>query len=128
MVRCRYDCSKLDQWEVVFTHADQLGLHLHFKTQETEIDTSKSALDGSGNVGVEHKLYYRELIARFGHHNALLWNLGEENTQTTAQRLDMAAEFYRMDPYRHNVVIHTYPNHIQQVYKPLLGRLDGLTG
>ena len=74
-------CSKLDQWEVVFAHADRLGLHLHFKTQETENDQD---LDG-GRLGTERRLYYRELIARFAHHLALNWNLGEENTNTTAE-------------------------------------------
>lgn len=36
--RLRFDCSKLDQWELVFAHADRIGLYLHFKTQETEND------------------------------------------------------------------------------------------
>ena len=36
--RLRMDCSKLDQWEVLFEHADSLGMYLHFKTQETEND------------------------------------------------------------------------------------------
>ena len=34
-LRDRYDCSKLDQWEVVFTHMDELGLAMHVVTQET---------------------------------------------------------------------------------------------
>ena len=50
------------------------GLFLHFKTQETE---NQGLLDG-GEVGPQRKLYYRELIARFGHHLALNWNMGEE--------------------------------------------------
>ena len=32
----------------------------------------------NGDLGPQRKLYYRELIARFGHHLALNWNLGEE--------------------------------------------------
>ena len=28
----RFDCSKLDQWEVLFEHADKIGMFLHFKT------------------------------------------------------------------------------------------------
>ena len=95
------------------------GLYLHFKTQETENDdqrlshertpgTVPEALDG-GAVGVERKLYYRELIARFGHELALNWNLGEENTQTPDEQRAMAAAFHELDPYDHLVVIHTYP-------------------
>ncbi len=41
----QYDCSKLDQWEIVFEHADSLGLFLHFKTQETENDRGQWGLD-----------------------------------------------------------------------------------
>ncbi|MEJ2703274.1 MAG: DUF5060 domain-containing protein, partial [Sedimentisphaerales bacterium] len=37
-VRDRYDCSKLDQWEIVFEHMDRLGIMLHVVTQETEND------------------------------------------------------------------------------------------
>ncbi len=120
----QYDCSKLDQWEIVFSHADKLGLYLHFKTQETEND---QLLD-NGNLGTERKLYYRELIARFGHHLALNWNLGEENTQTNAQRKAMAEYFAEHDPYRHHLVIHTYPKQQDDVYKPMLGNKSDLTG
>lgn len=122
--RFRFDCSKLDQWEIVFAHAQSKGLYLHFKTQETEND---HLLDG-GDLGPERKLYYRELIARFGHHLALNWNLGEENTQSTEQQKAMAAFFHRHDPYHHHIVIHTYPGQQQKVYAPLLGKRSALTG
>jgi hypothetical protein len=119
--RTRYDVSKLAQWEVVLSHADTLGLFLHFKTQETENDDHPThAFDGSGQVGRERRLYYRELVARFGHHLALNWNLGEENTQTQAQHRDMAAAIRELDPYGHLIVIHTYPNSQAFVYTPLL--------
>lgn len=120
----RLDCSKLDQWEIVFEHADQLGMYLHFKTQETEND---QLLDG-GDVGIERQLYYRELIARFGHHLALNWNTGEENTQTTAQQRAMAQWFEDQDPYNHHRVIHTYPNDHDAVYGPLVGNQSAYTG
>lgn len=119
-----FDCSKLDQWEILFEHADKLGMYLHFKTQETEND---QLLDG-GAVGTTRKLYYRELIARFAHHLALNWNLGEENTQTTQQRKDMAAYFAAHDPYQNHIVIHTYPDQHDAVYPALLGDASALTG
>lgn len=111
--RTRMDCSKLDQWEIVFEHADQLGMFLHFKTQETE---NECLLD-DGDTGPERRLYYRELVARFGHHLALNWNLGEENGkwgkghhkkkyQSTEQRQAMAQWFYDNDPYNHHIVLH----------------------
>ena len=61
---------------------------------------------------MQRKLYYRELIARFGHHLALNWNLGEENgalgehNQSTPQRKAMAEYFHDHDPYGHLIVIH----------------------
>ncbi|MBW3540746.1 MAG: DUF5060 domain-containing protein, partial [Planctomycetes bacterium] len=32
--KLHYDCSKLDQWQIVFDHAQSRGLYLHFKLQE----------------------------------------------------------------------------------------------
>jgi len=61
----RFDVSKLAQWEILFTHADEMGMFLHFKMGEQEND---QRMDSNGNLGTERKLYYRELIARFGHH------------------------------------------------------------
>jgi len=115
--RLRYDCSKLDQWEIVFAHMDRLGLALHVVTQETEND---QGLDG-GALDRQRKLYYRELIARFAHHPALVWNLGEENTNTDEQRKAFARYIHELDPYDHPVVCHTYPGRYDEVYSPLLG-------
>ncbi|MFK7924845.1 MAG: DUF5060 domain-containing protein [Bacteroidia bacterium] len=129
--RQRFDVSKLAQWEVLFAHADQLGLYLHFKTQETEND---QLLD-QGQLGVERKLYYRELIARFGHHLALNWNLGEENdiwselNDPTQLLIKSYADYIRsLDPYDHHIVIHSYPGQQNSVYNPLLGTNSALTG
>jgi len=121
--RLRFDCSKLEQWEIVFSHMDRLGLMLHVVTQEQEND---QLLD-EGDLGPQRKLYYRELIARFGHHPALVWNLGEENTNTDAQRKAFAEYIRRIDPYDHPIVVHTFPKQYDKVYKPLLGyaRLEG---
>jgi hypothetical protein len=115
-----FDCSKLDQWEIVFSHMDRLGLMLHVVTQETEND---QALDG-GELGLRRRLYYRELIARFAHHPALVWNLGEENTNTTQQRKAFSRYIRDLDPYDHPIVCHTYPGKYDEVYEPLLGYED----
>lgn len=122
--RLRMDCSKLDQWEIVFEHADKLGLYLHFKTQETEND---QLLD-DGNLGNERRLYYRELIARYSHHLALNWNIGEENTNTLQQRRDFAQYFRDHDPYQHLIVIHTFPGQHDDVYSDLVGNQSEYTG
>lgn len=131
-----YDCSKLDQWQIVFEHAQAQGLYLHFKMQETEMDDDvhgkqknrvSTALDG-GDLGVERKLYCRELVARFGHNLALNWNLGEENSQTPEQQRAMAGYLREIDPYDHPIVIHTFPNQQDKVYSKLVGDQSVLTG
>ncbi len=115
--RLRFDCSKLAQWEIVFSHMDRLGLMLHVITQEQEND---QGLDG-GELGRRRKLYYRELIARFAHHPALVWNLGEENTNTTEQRKAFSKYIHDVDPYDHPIVCHTFPGQYDKAYEPLLG-------
>ncbi len=124
--RLRMDVSRLDQWEMVFEHGEKRGMFLHFKTQEAE---NQLLLD-NGDTGVERKLYYRELIARFSHHLALNWNLGEENGswhnikgQSAEQRRAMAQYFYDNDPYHHHIVIHN-----GEWYDDLFGDQSKLTG
>lgn len=134
----QYDCSKLDQWGIVFDHAQKLGLYCHFKTQETENDDLffgrhqkprkvSTALD-DGTCGPERLLYYRELIARYAYLLALNWNLGEENTQSPELKREMASFFAKNCPYKHNIVIHTYPELQNEDYFPLLGNQSELTG
>jgi hypothetical protein len=142
--KLHFDVSKLDQWQIVFDHAQRMGLHLHFKLQEQENDDNHlgnpwgaerrtpgvipEALDG-GNTEIERKLYTRELIARFGYALALNWNLGEENTQTTEQQRAWAQYIAEMDPYNHNRVVHTFPGPTHEaVYPHLLGAQSALTG
>lgn len=131
-----YDVSKLDQWQIVFDHAQQQGIYLHFKLQENEIDDNlrggktvviPESLDG-GDTGPERKLYIRELTARFGYALGLNWNIGEENTQTSEQQFAMAMNLRDTDAYRHNVVVHTFPNEQEKVYPALLGSRSPFTG
>ena len=133
--KLHYDCSKLDQWGIVFDHGTNLGMYLHFKMQETEMDDHRTkgkdrvpeCLDG-GNLGTQRKLYCRELITRFGHNLALNWNLGEENTQSTAQQTAMIDYIAAHDPYGHNIVVHTYPERQESIYRALIGDKSKLTG
>src|SRR5690606_31902375 len=137
--KLHYDCSKLDQWQIVFDHAQSAGLYLHFKLQEQEIDDDRrghdekvagsvpTSLDG-GELGPERRLYCRELVARFGHALALNWNLGEENTQSAGEQRAMAAYLRELDPYDHPIVVHTFPGDQDKVYGALLGDQSALAG
>jgi hypothetical protein len=136
--KLRMDVSKLDQWQIVFDHAQANGLYLHFKLQEQENDDNRignEAATGSvpaamddGRLGPERKLYLRELIARFGYALALNWNLGEENTQSPEEQRDMANYIHDTDPYRHHIVVHTFPAWQDRVYSKLIGEQSVLTG
>lgn len=131
----RFDVSKLAQWEVVFTHMQSKGMMLHIVTQETE---NELLLD-NGETGDLRKLYYSELIARFGHHLGLTWNLGEENGpaswspngQNDQQRKDMTTFITEADPYNHPILLHTHSTaeDKEHLLPALLGftPLDGLS-
>ncbi|MFN3192830.1 MAG: DUF5060 domain-containing protein [Aureliella sp.] len=128
-----YDCSKLDQWGVIFDHATTKGMYLHFKLSESENSGFRKkdnvAFD-RGDTGPERKLYLRELVARYGYLLALNWNLGEENTQTVAQQSAMADYLSTIDPYHHLIVTHTggrWTAH-EKVYPKLIGDQSVLTG
>ncbi len=131
----RFDVSKLAQWEQLFQHMQNRGILIHLVTQETE---NERLLD-DGNVGPMRTLYYQELIARFGHHLGLIWNLGEENgyaewsppAQNTEQRKAMIRFFEQADPYQNPVLLHTHAEvgTREPVVEPLVGfeGLDGLS-
>ncbi len=116
--RYRFDCSKLDQWEIVFSHMDRLGIMMHVVLQETE---NECVLD-AGYLDVQRKLYLRELVARFSHHNAITWNLGEEHGpikwspygQTVEDTKKMAVYLRTIDPYDHLIVVHTHAEKTQR--------------
>ncbi len=122
--KTRFDVSKLAQWERVFAYGSQKGFFLHFKTHEEETD---HLMDG-GALGIEQKLYYREIIARFGHHPRLNWNLGEENDVPRDLQRDIAAYIRATSPYkRQHIVMHTYPPE-DHFYAELVGDQSALTG
>jgi len=131
----RFDVSKLEQWNILFNHMQAKGILLHIVTQETE---NELMLDG-GDTGPLRRLYFNELIARFGHHPALIWNLGEENGpvswrpegQNDAQRKAMISYLKAHDPYQHPILLHTHskPDEKDHIAGPLLGfkPMDGLS-
>ncbi|NJB83947.1 DUF5060 domain-containing protein [Wenyingzhuangia aestuarii] len=120
----RFDVSKLAQWEKILEYADTKGLYLHFKTMENE---NCKFMDNNKN-GRERKLYYRELIARFSHHLALNWNITEETVIPDDVVISISKYISSIDPYHHNLVLHTFPGQQKQKYPQLLGNKSKLTG
>jgi hypothetical protein len=134
--RYRFDCSKLDQWNLIFDHFDKLGILMHVVTQENE----NQVLLDAGFTDVQRKLYYRELVARFSHHLGVVWNMGEENGpanwyhnlgQSIEQRQTMAEHLRSIDPYKNLLVFHTMPSDPERTdyMVPMLGKpyVDGIS-
>ncbi len=83
---------------------------------------SMSIIDNT-QLGVERKLYFREMIARFGHHNALQWMLCEEydhrELALDSNLIKSWAQYIRdTDPYDHPVSVH---NMAETGWKPFFG-------
>jgi len=112
-----FDLAKLGQWETVFSHAQRRGIFLHLVLNEAE-EANKRELD-NGELGPERKLYYREMIARFGHHLALEWNLCEEYNLNFAfgpKRVRAFADYVRaIDPYDHPVTVHSAGDPVEEL-------------
>jgi uncharacterized repeat protein (TIGR01451 family) len=92
-----FDVGKLESWEQTFSYLQQQGIVLHLVLQ-----------DDSGWTGFDHALYYRQMVARFAHHNALIWNISEEYQENyTADEVKANADSIRsLDAYRHPITVH----------------------
>ena len=131
----RFDVSKLAQWDIVFQHMQLKGILMHMVLQETENET----LLDNGDTGEMRQLYLREMVARFGHHLGLNFNLGEENgyaeftpiSQNDAQRKAMTDFLTEIDPYNNPILLHTHSHEPYRTYilDSIVGfqNLDGLS-
>jgi hypothetical protein len=93
----RFDLPKLARWEELFGYIQSKGIVLHLVLE-----------DDSAWTGFNRELYYREMVARFSHHPAIIWNLGEEFNENYS--FEEAVKFLKMlrdlDPYDHPVTVH----------------------
>jgi len=120
-----YDVSKLEQWGIVFEHMDRMGLSpsLYLSEADNNVD-----LNG-GEMGLEYRVYYREMVARFSHHLGWRYNIGEEPTMSN-EEVKKAAEVLRsLDPYGHPIGSHCSHKitKFTEMYNSLLG-LDYFDG
>lgn len=135
----RYDCSKLDQWEILFSHMTQKGIMPHFVLTETENEAYFEIKENgvAGGFATSRKVYYREMVARFGHHPAVTWNIGEENgwaegteyhiANTDEQRITASDYLRALIPYKDHISIHNGPSTDDGIFDALLG-LESFTG
>ena len=132
-----YDVSKLAQWEVLFTHFDRMGLMVHFQLSESENTNYLEERDGQGTFSSSRKILYREMVARFGHHMAITWNIGEENQakgkgietpNTHAQRKEFATRIRALTYYNDHISVHNGPaGKFADIFPQLIGYED-ITG
>ena len=116
--KTHYDISKLHQWGIVFDHAQRRNIALHFVLAETE-PANETWLD-NGGLGVERRLYFRELIARYGHLLAVQWNLSEENDFSASLLRQFADYIQALDWANHPIAVHTHVDNFAH-YALLLG-------
>lgn len=125
-----YDVSKLDQWQIVFDHMMKKGVMPQFVLTERENQSYFEYKEG-GTFADSRKIYYREMIARFGYLNALTWNIGEENgwekddtygkPNTDNQRKVFADYLQGLLYYDDNVVVHNGPSQTDSIFYGLVG-------
>lgn len=113
-----YDISKLYQWNIVLNHMQNKGVAAHIVLAETEAGNSEW-LDG-GELGVERKLFYREMIARFSYLLAVKWNISEESRFGLEKHKAFAGYIKSLDWADHPVAVHTFLNRPAETYDALL--------
>jgi hypothetical protein len=115
----RFDVGKLDQWGVVLEHAQRRGIALHVVLNEVEED-NRRWLDG-GALGVERRLFYREMVARFAHLPAIKWNLSEEVAFTPDELRAFAGYLAALDWADHPIAVHNAAGMADLAFGGLLG-------
>jgi len=105
-----FDVGKLGKWESLFSYLQAKGIVLHLVLE-----------DDSGWTGFNRTMYYREMIARFGHHNGLYWNISEEygENYSAAQVKAFAQLIRNLDAYDHPLTVHNVGS--LNAWMPFLG-------
>ncbi len=139
-----YDISRLSQWEVVFDHMVEKGMHVHLVFSES---TNQSFFEtdvpsGDPLFSDARKIYFREMVARFGYLNAVTWNIGEENgwdrrylewtgdeakALTTQQQLDFTSYIDDLAYYNDHITVHNGHANDTGIYDVLQGN-NSITG
>lgn len=93
----RFDLVKLAEWENIFNYIEGQGLVIHIVFEDDQAWT-----------GFNRAMYYREMVAHFGHHNGLYWNLAEEYNEvySSTEMKNFAQQLRDLDPYDHPLTVH----------------------
>ena len=104
----RFDVARLRQWGELFEYMQRKGVVPYLILE-----------DDSAWTGHDYRRYYREMVARFGHLPALLFNFCEEARERhrLAEALAKMKMLAELDPYNH-------PRAIHDVNQPLAEYVD----
>lgn len=96
----RFNVAKLQEWEYFFDYVQARGIVLYFVL-----------MDDDSWRDFDHERYYREMIARFGHHPGMIWNIGEEADEiySDQEQIALAGQLQQLDPFNHPVTVHRRP-------------------
>ncbi|MFC1761218.1 DUF5060 domain-containing protein [Planctomycetota bacterium] len=137
-----FDVSKLDQWEMTVAHGQKHGVlfHAYFSEEEDESIyewVEGLQMGGNNSFADVRKLYFRELISRLGHFNAIDWSMGEEwgglHNKTKdqvhghpvisdGQKVLFADYVNALDPYGHSNGYEGDRNRYERDYGPWFNR------
>lgn len=115
----RFDVVKLGQWGVVLEHAQRRGIALHIVLNEVEEENRRWLDDGA--LGIERRLFYREMVARFAHLPAVKWNLSEEVAFTADELKAFAGYLAALDWADHPIAVHNSVGTADIIYGGLIG-------
>ena len=144
----KFDCSKLDQWEIVFEQMTKKGLLINMSMAQpgnsSYFEFAEGLMSSTDPFALSRKLFYREMVARFSSHCALTWNIIEATDQNNMfspdqtmslsgqQMLNFGAYIHSIDPYQHPVVCGTDVGNNNPLYIPVLsgdtsGSINGIS-
>ena len=103
-----FDLAKLEQWGVVFEHAQRGGIMLHFVLNEAEQQQARNWMTASlvlsENFFIENSLAASDMLP------ALQWNISEEYNLQHYLKPELVKEFAQyigdLDPYGHPITVH----------------------
>ncbi|HPN36569.1 MAG TPA: DUF5060 domain-containing protein [bacterium] len=93
----RYDIDKMRRWESMFDYIRDRQMVLHLVLE-----------DDGALIPANRENFYRYIIARFGHHTGLIWNLREEYNErySSTQAVNYSLLLQQLDPYDHPIAVH----------------------
>ncbi|MBC8131763.1 MAG: DUF5060 domain-containing protein, partial [Deltaproteobacteria bacterium] len=119
--RTHFDNKKLQEWEVLFSHMETKGVAFtNFLSEQENFNLLGLTTNG--------RVYYHEIVARFAHHGGVMWNIGEENAYSNADRKGIAAYLMAVDAYKNATGNHSLANQSAAQFPALFGDANIVLG